>query len=153
MGDLCLPYKVLSTKKPACVHDLIPPMRKSFRHPNTFNTFYFRTEYFKKSFFPSVVSNGISSILIFVILAIGVYFAKPYRNLSVEIKPYHINDSVWIKLIARLILSFSLLHENKFRHNFKDMSNPLCSYRLNCNSNTLLSALSLLQLKPSNPHK
>ena len=143
MRDLCLPYKVLSTKKPACIHDLIPPMRKSFRHPNTFNTFYFRTEYFKNSFFPSVVSNGISSILIFVILAIR----------TVEIKPYHINDSVWIKLIARLRLSFSLLYENKFRHNFKDMSNPLCSYRLNCNSNTLLSALSLLQLKPSNPHK
>ena len=81
MRHLCLPYKVLSTKKPADIHDLIPAMRKSFRHPNTFNT-SFRTEYFKNLFFPSVVINGISSIQIFVIQAILAYFANPYRNLS-----------------------------------------------------------------------
>ena len=56
MRRLCLLYKVLSTKEPACIHDLIPPMGKFSWNPNTFST-SFRTEYFKNSFFPSVVSN------------------------------------------------------------------------------------------------
>lgn len=42
-------------------------------------------------------------------------------------KPDHINDSVGIKLPTRLRLSFSHLHKNKFRHNFKDTLNSFCS--------------------------
>ena len=68
---------------------------------------------------------GISSIQIFVILAIMEYFAYLIR--AVEMKPYHINNSVGIKLLTRLRLSFSLLHENRFRHNFKNTLNFLCS--------------------------
>ena len=104
-------YKVLSTKQPACIHDLIRPMRKF--------------SYFKNSFFPSVVSNWNKLDQIFVILAIIEYFAYLIR--AVEMKTYHNNNSVGIKLLTRLRLSFSLLHENKFGYNFKDTLNPLCS--------------------------
>ena len=43
---------------------------------------------------------------------------------SVEGKTYHINNSVAVKLLARLRLSFSHLSEHKFSSNFKDMLNP-----------------------------
>ena len=54
---LCLPYKVLSTKQPADIHNLLPPVRKSSRHLNTCNTFYCRIACFKNSFFASVVDD------------------------------------------------------------------------------------------------
>ena len=121
--------KVLSTKQPAFIHDLISPMQKSSRHPNTFTTFSFRTEYFKNLFFSSFVSNWNK-------LDPNICDSRNYRIFCkslpkflgpVEIKPYHINYSVGIKLVTRLRLSFSLLHENKFGYNFKDTLNPLCS--------------------------
>ena len=48
-------YKVVSTKIAAYIYYFIPPARQSQRHPNTFNSFNWRTEYFKNSFFPCVL--------------------------------------------------------------------------------------------------
>ena len=39
MRQLCLFRKAVSTKLPAYVYDLIPPLRQSQRHPSTFNSF------------------------------------------------------------------------------------------------------------------
>ena len=57
MRRLCLFHKVVSTKIAACIYDFIPPVRQSQRHPNTLNSFSFRTKYFKNSFFPSVIGE------------------------------------------------------------------------------------------------
>ena len=40
---------------------------------------------------------------------------------------YNIHDPVGIKYLTRLRLGFSHLNEHKFRHNFQDCLNPLCS--------------------------
>ena len=37
------------------------------------------------------------------------------------------NDAIGIKLITRLHLGFSHLREQKFKYNFRDTLNPLCS--------------------------
>ena len=102
-------------------------MRKSSRHPNKFFTFSFRTEYLKNSFFSDVVNNWnrldsdiCDSSNYSIFLKSIPKFIRP-----VKIKLYRINDSVGIKLPTRL--SFSHLRKNKFRHNFKNMLNPLCS--------------------------
>ena len=93
-------------------------------------TFPARTKPFKSSFFP--------------------YCAEAWRNLSEElrninsintIKPsilnfdrprensvFEVHDIKGVKLIARLRLDFSHLNEHKFRHNFNDTINPMCSY-------------------------
>ena len=42
-------------------------------------------------------------------------------------KVYNINDAIGIKLITRLRLGFSHLCEHKFKHNFRDRLNLLCS--------------------------
>ena len=38
MRQLCLFYKVVSTKLPAYIYDMIPPVAQFQRHPNTFKT-------------------------------------------------------------------------------------------------------------------
>ena len=40
---------------------------------------------------------------------------------------YNVHDSYGIKLLTRLRLGFSHRNEHKFRHNFRDTLNPLCS--------------------------
>ena len=40
---------------------------------------------------------------------------------------YNIHDPVGIKYLTRLRLGLSHLNEHKFRHNFQDCLNPLCS--------------------------
>ena len=46
-------------------------------------------------------------------------------------KPYNISD---IKLITRLRLGFSHLREHKFKHNFQNTLNPLCSCSIRAES-------------------
>ena len=41
---------------------------------------------------------------------------------------YNIHDPVGIKYLTRLRLGLSHLNEHKFRQNFQDCLNPLCSY-------------------------
>ena len=129
MRRLCLFYKVVSTKLPAYIYDFIPPVRKSQRHPNTFNSFSCRTEYFKNSLFPSIIGEW--NKLKYEIRRSGSYniFRKPHLNF---IRPstskfYNINDTIGIKFITRLHLDFSHLREYKFKYGFEDMLNPLCS--------------------------
>ena len=57
MRHFCLFYKVVSTKLPAYNYDIIPPVRQSQRHPNTFDSISCRNEYFKNSFFPCVIGE------------------------------------------------------------------------------------------------
>ena len=129
MRRLCLFYKVVSTKLPAYIYDFIPPVRQSQRHPNTFNSFSCRTEYFKNSFFPCVTGewnklnpeirrSGIYNIFRKLLLN----FIRPSAS-----KVYNINDTISIKLITKLRLGFSHLREQNFKHNFQDTLNPLCS--------------------------
>ena len=54
---LCLFYKVLLNKVPKYIYELIPPLRHSFRNSRSFTSFTYRTEYFKNSFFPSVIND------------------------------------------------------------------------------------------------
>ena len=53
---------------------------------------------------------------------------------------YDIQYSIGLKLLTRLRLKFSHLREHKFRHNFRDTLNPLCScgYEIGSTSHYLL---------------
>ena len=125
---LCLFYKVVSTKLLAYIYDIIPPVSQSQRHPNTFKSISCRTEYFKNSFLPCIIGewnklnpeiqrSGSYNIFRKSILK----FIRPSAS-----KVYSINDAIGIKLITRR-LGFSHLGEYKFKHNFRDTLNPLCS--------------------------
>ena len=47
-----------------------------------------------------------------------------------EIDVFSIFDPIGLKFSTRLRFGFSHLNEHKFRHNFQDYMNPLCSCRL-----------------------
>ena len=57
MRHLCLFHKIVSTKLPAYIYDIIPPVSQSQKHLNTFNSISCRTEYFKISFLPCVIGE------------------------------------------------------------------------------------------------
>ena len=137
MRRLCLIInKVVSTKLPAYIYDFIPPLRQSQRHPNIFNSLSCRTEYFKNSFFslryrwmkqakPEIRGSGSYNI-----------FRKSLLNFiwPGASKVYNVNDSIGIELITRLRLGFSYLREHKFKHNFQNTLNPLCSCSIEAES-------------------
>ena len=52
-------------------------------------------------------------------------FIRPIAN-----NVYNIFDPIGLKLLSRLRLGFSNLNEHRFRHNFQDCMNPLCSCSL-----------------------
>ena len=52
-------------------------------------------------------------------------FMRPLENYT-----YGIYDPLGVRLLNRLRLGFSHLREHKFRHNFADTLNPLCSSAL-----------------------
>ena len=54
-----------------------------------------------------------------------LFFIRPLGN-----DAYGIYDPLGIRLLNRLRLGFSYLREHKFRHNFADTLNPLCSCSL-----------------------
>lgn len=78
---LCLLHKYIPARKPSHIHNLLPPMRNSYRHPNAFHVFSCRTECFKRLFFIyTSFMNGKNLIQSFVTLVV-IYFVMQCRNL------------------------------------------------------------------------
>ena len=116
-------YKIISTKLPPYLYDLIPPLQRSHRYPGCFKTLRCRTELFRNSFLlDSDIKNSDSYEMFRKKL---LAFIRPVGN-----SMYGIYDPFGVKLINRLRLGFSHLREHKFRHNFADTVNPLCSCTL-----------------------
>ena len=107
-------------------------MRTSTRQPNTFTSFYCRTEYFQNSFLPYVIKEWNKLDPDKRSCQSYVSFRKALLNVirPSENKIFNIHDQVGIKLLTRLTLELSHLREHKFQHNFEDTLNPLCSCRL-----------------------
>ena len=118
---LCLLYKVFSSGQPSYIYDLLPPLRSSRRHVNSFNLVTCKSEYFKNSFIPNVIYEW--NKLDPDIRSSASY--NLFRNTllkfirSAQRKTHHINDSVGVKLLTRLRLGFSHLRGHKFRHGFR----------------------------------
>ena len=100
-------------------------MRTSARQPNTFTSFYCRTEYFKKIFLLYVITEWNKpdpdkrSCLSYESFRKALLnFIRPSEN-----KIFNIHDQVCIKLLTRLRLGLSHLSEHKFRHDFEDTLN------------------------------
>ena len=50
-------YKIISTKSPPYLHELIPPLQRSHRYSGCFKTLCCRTELFRNSFLPFTVNE------------------------------------------------------------------------------------------------
>ena len=112
---------------------MIPKSHQSFRtRTNSIPTFYCRTDCYKNSFFPSALSDWFqldtairnsASIAIFKSRLLS--FIRPMQS-----DVYNIFDPIGLKFLTRLRLDFSHLNEHRFRHNFQNCLNPLCSCSL-----------------------
>ena len=125
-------YKIISTKLPPYLYELIPPLQRSHRYSGCFQTFRCRTTFFQNWFLPFTITEwnkldsdikNIDSHAMFRKKLLA--FIRPLGN-----DTYGIYDPLGVRLLNRLRLGFKHLREHKFRHNFADTLNPLCSSSL-----------------------
>ena len=125
-------YKIISTKLPPYLYELIPLLQKSYRYLGRFQTLHCRTTLFQNSFWQFTISESnkldtdiknIDSLAMFHEKLLT--FMRPLENYT-----YGIYDPLGVRLLNRLRLGFSHLREHKFRHNFTNTLNPLCSCSL-----------------------
>ena len=137
------------------------------RNQDKIATYYCRTDLFKYSFFPYTIvewnklDNTIRNSKSFLIFRNSLL--KIGRSIQNSI--FKIHDPLGIKLLTRLRLGLSHLNEHRFRHNFQDCLNPLCSrslevestihYFLHCHyfvqyRNTLLDSVKIILNDNSN---
>ena len=132
--------KLRSTQAPKYLYNLIPLENCIYNTHNQdqIGTYYCRTDLFKYSFFPYAIVQWNK-------LDITLRNAKPlliFKNSllkigrAIQISIFKIHDPLGIKFLIRLRLGLSHLNEHRFRHNFQDCLNRLCSCSLEVESNT-----------------
>ena len=120
-------YNIVNGNCPEYLKKYVPS--KQYANKSKFRIFISHTEYYKNSFFsfcvnewnkldPSIRNSTSISIFKNALLK----FIRP-KCCPV----YKIFDPIGLKLLTRLRLNLSHLREHKFRHNFQDTLNPLCS--------------------------
>ena len=131
---LCTFFKIMKTEHPRYLFELIPIVRHSYstRNSQMTDSFRCRTDFFKNSFFPFSLSEwnkldpqvrNIESFMSFRKSLLN--FIRPSEN-----SIFNIHNPIGIKLLSRLRLGLSHLNDHKFKHNFQDRVNPLCSCSL-----------------------
>ena len=127
---LCHFYKIFNDKSPSYLFNLIPNFNRVHNTRLSYNipTIKVKHNYFKNSFFPSAMSEWNKLDLNIRNSASLNAFKKKLLN---SIRPcanstFDIHNPLGIKLLTRLRLGLSPLHEHKFRHCFQDTLNPLC---------------------------
>ena len=123
-------FKIVKKEAPNYLINLIPKIKQTTKtRVNRMPTFHCRTDCFKNSFFSSTLNDWYNfdetiknseSISIFKSKLLS--FIRP-----LESNVYNIFDPIGLKFLTRLRLGFSHLNEHRFRHNFQDCMNPLCS--------------------------
>ena len=121
-------YEIISTKLPPYLYELIPPLERSHRYSDCFQTLHCRTTFFLNSLLPFTITEWnkldtiIKNIDSHAILCKKLStFKRPLEN-----DTYGIYDPLGVRLLNRLRLGFSHLRKHKFRHNFADTLNLLC---------------------------
>ena len=127
---LCHFYKIFNDKSPSYLFNLIPNFNRVQNTRLSYNipTIKVKHDYFKNSFFPSAISELNKLDLNIRNSASLNAFKKKLLN---YIRPcansiFDIYNPLGIKLLTRLRLGLSPLHEHKFRHCFQDTLNLLC---------------------------
>ena len=138
-------YKIISTKLPPYLYEIIPSLQMSHRHLSCFQTLCCRTALFHNLLLLFTITewNKFNSHAMFRKNLLA--FVRPQEN-----DTYGIYDPLSVRLLNRMILGFSHLREHKFRPYFTDTLNSLSScsletedtkhYFLRCQNNVSLCA-------------
>ena len=127
-----LKSRIIKTQKLLYLFSLIPRKLNSLRHSNTYSVMRCRNNYFKNSSMPYVLRerNRLSteirnSTSCQQFRKLILFFIKPAYSLI-----FSIDHLVLVKLLVRSRLGLNHLREHKFKHDFHDSLNPLCSSSL-----------------------
>ena len=133
---LCYLHKVLSTKLSAYLYKLIPPIINSHRNPGCYIALYCRTDLLRNSFLPFSINEWNKLDPDIRNLDSHAMFREKLLNfMKSSVKSiFNIYDPQGSKPLNRLRLGSSHLREHKFRHNFADAVNLLCSCALETES-------------------
>ena len=133
---LCCFYKIFRSQSPQYLFNIIPTSVRPYktRNANNIPQFKVKHNFFKNSFFPSVVIewnkldlNIRSSENLFIFKKKLLKFIRPSGKS---------HNPKGIKLLTRLRLGLSHLREHKFKHGFLDSLNPICSCGQNIETST-----------------
>ena len=137
---LCYFLKIFKVQSPDYLFKILPRIRRAYntRNVDYIPCFNSRHNFFRNSFFPSTLIEWNN-------LDIDIRNSESYaifkKSILRFIRPsenpiFNCLNSGGIKLITRLRLGFSHLREHKFRHNFQDSLNPICSCGENIETTT-----------------
>ena len=124
-------FNIVTRNSPDYLYNFLPDKQRSYdlARRNLFRPPASHTNYFSNTFFPYCVSewNKLGSEL-----RNSTSISSFKKALLVFIRPknrpvFNIVDPLGLKLLTRLRVNLSHLREHKFRHNFLDAINPLCS--------------------------
>ena len=123
-------FKIMKKEDTNYLINLITKCEAGFRtRNNNLPTYNCRKDCFNYSFSPSTLNDWFrldidirnsESISLFKSRLLS--FIRPNQS-----NRYNISDPIRLKLLPCLRLGLSHLNEHKFRHNFQDCLNPLCS--------------------------
>ena len=128
---LCLFFKLKKNKHPYYLFDIIPKIlsTRTNRNHNNIPLFNVKHEYFRHSFFPPTtiewnkLDNNIrNSESVSAFKNQIIKFIRPRPNST-----YNVHNPHGIKLLTRLRIGLSHLHEHKFRNKFQDSLEPFCN--------------------------
>ena len=130
---LYLFYKILHSKSPSYLFNLIPENNNPYASRSALNNqipfFNVKINFLKNSFFPAVITewNNLdisirNSSLCHIFKNLILKFIRPEPNRISSTQNFE-----GLKLLTRMRLGLSHLADHKFRHNFQDCLNPICS--------------------------
>ena len=124
-------FNIVNYHSPNYLSRLLPDKQRSLnpQRSELYKEIFSHSLYFDSSFFPFCVKawNQLESCLRNS-LTVSIFkkaLLKCYRPTARSI--FNIHDPIGLKLLTRLRVNLSHLREHKFRHNFLDTLNPLCS--------------------------
>ena len=114
---------------PPYLYGILSPLQRSQRNTCCFKLFNMSKRTFQNSFLPFRVIEESKLDLDVRNVETYLLFCKNLLNFvrPIENSIYNIYDPLGIKFLHKLRVGFSHLHEDRFRHNFADTMNPLCS--------------------------
>ena len=131
-------FKIMK-EAPNYLINLIPKCEAAIRtRNNNFLTYIYGTDRFKYSFFPSTLNDWFR-------LDFNIRNSESISLFKSRLLPFicpnqsnihNIFDPIGLKLLTRLSLGLRNINEHKFRHNFQDFLNPLCSCSLEIEDTT-----------------
>ena len=135
-----LPFKILKGQSLDHLSKILPSIRRAYNTKNVDYIPFFNTkqDFFRNSFFPSTLIEWNN-------LDINIRNYESYATFKKSIlrfiRPsenpiFNCHNPSRIKLITRLKLGLSHLGKHKFRHDFQETLNPICSCGQNIETTT-----------------